>query len=93
MYRDKLSSDAKQLIEAGGRIMIADFSGGRVPARVRYLEKWGQHPLFNGWQDTNDWAAVGDFMKRGHDQLLSVNRARWPRSCPGRVRLVEGRRA
>jgi tyrosinase-like protein len=57
-----------------GRIMIADFSGGQVPAQVRYWEAWGQDPLFNGWQDDNDWQFVGDFMRLGHDQLLSVNR-------------------
>jgi hypothetical protein len=39
-----------------GRIMIADFSGAQVPPVVRYWESWGEHPLFNGWQDDNDWA-------------------------------------
>jgi Common central domain of tyrosinase len=57
-----------------GRIMIADFSGGQVPAQVRYWENWGQDPLFNGWQHANDWQLVGDFMRLGHHQLLSVNR-------------------
>jgi hypothetical protein len=59
---------------SGGRIMVADFSPGRAPAVVRYWEEWGQHPLFNGWQDDNDWAFVGDFMNLGHGQVLSVNR-------------------
>jgi hypothetical protein len=58
-----------------GRIMIADFSGGQPPAQVRYWENWGDNPLFNGWQDDNDWIAVGDFMHLGYDQQLSVNRS------------------
>lgn len=50
--------------------MIADFSG----AQVRYWENWGQHQLFDGWQDDNDLQLVDDFMQLGYDQLLSVNR-------------------
>ncbi|MFG1709142.1 hypothetical protein ACFLIM_38720, partial [Nonomuraea sp. M3C6] len=57
-----------------GRVMVADFSSGQSPATVRYWENWGEHPLFNGWQDDNDWALVGDFVKRGNTELLSVNR-------------------
>jgi Common central domain of tyrosinase len=57
-----------------GRIMVADFSGAAPPAAVRYWEDWGNNPLFDGWQDDNDWTFVGDFMHRGYDQLLSTNR-------------------
>jgi hypothetical protein len=35
----------------GGRVMIADFSGGQPPAQVRYWENWGQSPLLDGWHD------------------------------------------
>ena len=58
----------------GGRLMIADFSAGGPPATVRYWENWGRPSLFDGWQDDGDLALVGDFMRRGYDQLLSVNR-------------------
>ncbi len=59
---------------SGGRLMIADFSKGGPPAAVRYWENWGAPSLFDGWQDDGDLALVGDFMHRGYDQLLSVNR-------------------
>src|SRR5207302_1825442 len=54
---------------SGGRIMIADFSGGRPPAVVRYWESWGDSTLFNGWTPL----FAGDFMGLGHAQLLSMN--------------------
>jgi hypothetical protein len=69
---DQLMSLNRQ--EGGGRIMIADFSSGQVPAQVRYWEDWGQHPLFNGWHDDNDWVLVGDVTRLGYDQLMSFNR-------------------
>jgi hypothetical protein len=45
----------------GGRVMIADFSSGTPPARVRSWEDWGLSPLLDGWTDDEDWHLVGDF--------------------------------
>jgi hypothetical protein len=79
-------SDLVPSTSTGGRIMIADFSSGQVPATVRYWENWGQHPLFGGWHDDNDWIVVGDFMNLGYDQLMSLNRTD---SGDGRIMIAD----
>ncbi|MFP2897374.1 M12 family metallopeptidase [Corallococcus sp. 4LFB] len=59
----------------GGRVMVTDFRDGAVPAEVRYLESWGQNALLNGWHDPEDTQLAGDFLNRGHDQVLFFNRS------------------
>jgi hypothetical protein len=39
-----------------------------------FVEMYGKSPLFNGWQDDNDWWLSGDLMGKGREQLLCVNR-------------------
>lgn len=56
-----------------GKVMIADFSSGKVPAEIKYWENWGDNPLLNGWIDSDDIHLVGDFMGLGHKQVLFVN--------------------
>jgi hypothetical protein len=74
--------------EAGsGRVMIVDYSAGQVPGQQLYLEKWGDSPLLDGWEDDNDWHAVGDFLARGHDQVMYWNRDEQAGS--GRVMIVD----
>jgi hypothetical protein len=60
--------------EGGGRILIADFRQG-PPARQAYLEWWGDSQALDGWEDDEDWCAVGDFLRRGYDQVLFLNRS------------------
>lgn len=56
-----------------GRIRISDVRGGQ--ARTLYLENYGDSPLFNGWLDGGDVILAGDFLHRGHDQLLCCDRS------------------
>ena len=58
------------------RLMIADFADGKAPVEVKYWEYFGEHPLLNGWQDTEDLALAGDFIGGGYDQVLFVNQSR-----------------
>jgi hypothetical protein len=69
---------------SGGRVMVADFSGG-VPAQVRYWENWGQSNLLNGWHDAGDIQLVGDFRGLGRDQVLFINRG----GSGGRVMIAD----
>ncbi|MFY1829555.1 hypothetical protein ACN47A_26815 [Myxococcus fulvus] len=59
---------------AGGRVLVADFRDGVVPAETRYRENWGQFIELDGWHDTGDLQFVGDFAGRGYDQVLFINR-------------------
>ena len=59
----------------GGRVLIADFKAGRPPAAVRYLERYGQSKLLDGWHEPADLQLVGDFRGLGYDQVLFINRA------------------
>jgi hypothetical protein len=59
----------------GGRVLIADFSHGVAPVKVRYLEVWGQSAVLDGWHDDSDLAFAGDFMNLSHDQVLFINRS------------------
>jgi hypothetical protein len=58
---------------SGGRVLIADFTHG-PPVRPEYLERWGDFHELDGWHDADDLALAGDFMGRGHDQVLFINR-------------------
>src|SRR5205814_4053376 len=57
-----------------GKVMIADFSSGQVPANVVYWEDWREHPLLVAWPKLIHSQLVGDFMGAGHAQVLFVNR-------------------
>ena len=56
----------------GGRVRIVDIKGG-TPRRC-YTEMWGQSPLLDGWMDEGRIMLAGDFLKRGHMQVLFINR-------------------
>lgn len=56
----------------GGKIRIVDIKGGS-PRRC-YTEVWGQSPLLDGWMGEGCVMLSGDFLKRGHQQLLFINR-------------------
>jgi hypothetical protein len=59
----------------GGRVMVADFSAGTVPATPLYMEIWGQSSLLDSYHDQGDLQLAGDFMNLGYDQLLFINRS------------------
>ncbi len=56
----------------GGRVRIMDIKGGS-PRRC-YTEMWGQSTLLDGWMDQGRILLAGDFLKRGHAQVLFLNR-------------------
>lgn len=56
----------------GGRVRIMDLKGG-TPRRC-YTEMWGQSTLLDGWMDAGRIMLAGDFLKRGHAQVLFINR-------------------
>ena len=56
----------------GGRVRIVDIKGG-TPRRC-YTEMWGQSTLLDGWMDQARIMIAGDFLKRGHQQVLFINR-------------------
>jgi hypothetical protein len=58
----------------GGRVLIADFSAGGPPAQVQYWENYGDSGLLNDWMDPSDKVLAGDFMGRGYDQVMFLNR-------------------
>jgi hypothetical protein len=66
----------------GGRLAIYDFTrmrsvgDGGLVAQARYWEGWGDSRALDGWLDVGDLLRVGDFLGRGHDQLLLGNRSR-----------------
>jgi hypothetical protein len=65
--------------------MITDFSTGRAPAQVRYLESWGESPRLDGWHDANDLQFVGDFLGLGRQQVMFINRS----GTAGRVMITD----
>jgi len=67
----------------GGRGMILEITEGGY--LCHYFEMWGSSALFNGWQDDTDRCLVGDFMGRGYDQLLCINRG----GTGGKVMIVD----
>jgi hypothetical protein len=56
----------------GGRVRIVDLKSGS-PRRC-YTEMWGQSTLLDGWMDRGRLMLVGDFLNRGHAQVLFINR-------------------
>jgi hypothetical protein len=70
---------------SGGKVRIADYANGTSPTESLYWENWGQDPLLNGWLDSNDAQIVGDFLGRGYDQVLYLNRG----GSGGRVMIVD----
>lgn len=56
----------------GGRVRIVDIKSG-TPRRC-YTEMWGQSPVLDGWMDAGRLMLVGDFLRRGHAQVLFINR-------------------
>lgn len=70
---------------SGGKLRIAAYEDGTSRTESFYWEDYGYSTLFNGWIDANDAHLVGDFLDRGHDQLLLVNRS----GSGGRVMVVD----
>jgi hypothetical protein len=68
----------------GGRLRIADYADGVGPTDSLYWESHGNSSIFDGWIDRSDEHLVGDFLDRGHDQLLLINRG----GTGGRVMIV-----
>ena len=68
----------------GGRLRIADYADGEGPTESLYWESYGNSSIFDGWIDRSDEHLVGDFLGRGHDQLLLINRS----GVNGRVMIV-----
>ncbi|WP_144370050.1 LGFP repeat-containing protein [Myxococcus stipitatus] len=58
----------------GDRIMVADFGDTQPLAKIRYFMSAANATYLQGWLDANDLQYVGDFMGRGHDQVLFINR-------------------
>lgn len=77
-----LAGDFKRLGRSQLLIINRGGSGGRLAIlelttqgyRAHYWQNWGDSALFNGWQDDVDRWLVGDFMGRGYDQVLCLNR-------------------
>lgn len=57
------------------RLTLSSFpeAAGSSPT-VLYSEPWGASSLLDGWDDETDLALAGDFLGRGYDQLLLINR-------------------
>jgi hypothetical protein len=68
----------------GGRLRIADYADGVGPTESLYWESYANSSLFDGWIDRSDEHLVGDFLGRGHDQLLLINRS----GSGGRLMIV-----
>jgi hypothetical protein len=71
----------------GGRVLIADFSQGEAPAQVNYWENQRAYAELDGWHDPEDLQLVGDFMGRGRDQVMFINRD--PGQTGGRVLIAD----
>lgn len=56
----------------GGRIAILEITTQGY--RAHYWQNWGESQMFDGWQDDIDRWMVGDFLGRGYDQVLCINR-------------------
>ena len=82
---DQLLLINNNAVSGAGRVMITDFRDGVVPGEVRYLETYGQNPLLNDWHGTEDLQLAGDFLNRGHDQVLFFNRS----GTAGRVMIAD----
>lgn len=69
----------------GGRVMIADFRGGVGHVEIVYWEDWGEKTWLDGWDSAANLQLVGDFMARGHDQVLFIHRG----GGDGRVMIAD----
>jgi len=69
----------------GGKIRIAGYKDGKSQTESHFWESYGDPTVFNGWLDSNDAHLVGDFLHRGHDQLLLINRG----GSAGRVMIID----
>jgi hypothetical protein len=58
---------------AGGFVRIADYADGVGPTDSAFWLNYGTPSQFSGLLDANDVKLVGDFLARGHDQLLLIN--------------------
>lgn len=70
---------------AGGLLRIASYADGASPTESLYWESYGDSVSFDGWLDADDAHLAGDFLNRGHDQLLLINRG----GSAGRVMIVD----
>lgn len=55
------------------RFRIGDLSDGRSQMIIPFMATKAETPGFNGFLDSNDRHFVGDFLDRGHEQLLAIN--------------------
>ena len=68
------------------RIAFLELQRGDVLATI-YQEREGPH-LLNGWHDDGDIVLAGDFLARGHDQLLFINNDGAPPNI-GRLMIID----
>jgi hypothetical protein len=59
---------------AGGKIIIEDFSQGKAPAITRYSEAPARNSALRKLVVAEDTQLAGDFLARGHSQVLFVDR-------------------
>ena len=71
------------------KVMIADFKEGKPPAEVTAISKPGSGNPLAGWLSDKDVHLVGDFMGRGKDQLLIINRDPVGHANEGKVSVME----
>lgn len=70
---------------SGGRVRIAGYASGVGPAASLYWEDYSWPTVFGEWIDSSDAHLAGDFMNRGYDQLLCINRS----GSGGRMMVVD----
>ena len=71
------------------KVMIADFKDGRPPAEVIAISKPGSGNPLAGWLGDKDVHLVGDFMGKGKDQLLIINRDPVGHTNEGKIAVME----
>jgi hypothetical protein len=69
------------------RLALLEYQGAGSVATL-YKEQDGANNLLNGWHDAEDMVVAGDFLARGHDQLLLINNRATPAN-PGRLTIVD----
>lgn len=77
-----LAGDFKRLSRSQLMIINRGGTGGRIAIlevttqgyRAHYCQNWGESQMFDGWQDDIDRWMAGDFLGRGYDQVLCLNR-------------------
>lgn len=58
----------------GDKIVIEDFSQGKAPAIIRYSEVLANDSALKNLADAKDAQFAGDFLGRGHSQVLFIDR-------------------